>query len=229
MALRGPGGSSGGGGGGTFSVASFTDNQSSPVLMGSSGVWEAAGAISFSASYTNGPATSGVVSMSGAANTWSPNSLTMGGTGFVGPTVTTQNVNYPSSVDGTITFSLSAGSALGGATATRSHVFNNLVYWGTSTKNTGYLAADITGLSGNGLQGAIAKIFTVTAAASNYIVYAYPARYGTAIFSVNGFTGGFLGPDTVSITNASGFTETYNIYHSTNSGLGATTVTAAAG
>ena len=67
--------------------------------------------------------------------------------------------------------------------------------------------------------------FTANATAGKYIWYCLPKRYGTCTFSVGGFTGGFTLVDTVSFTNASGYTEDYYIYKSDNAGLGSTTVT----
>ena len=62
----------------TFAIASFTSNAgASPQEIGT-GVWKAIGALSFSATYSNGPATGGYVSSSGWSN------LTMGGVGFIG-------------------------------------------------------------------------------------------------------------------------------------------------
>lgn len=69
--------------------------------------------------------------------------------------------------------------------------------------------------------------FSVTASGTNKIYYAIPTRYGAPTFSVGGFAGGFiLRASAITVTNPQGFAETYDLYESTNAGLGATTVTA---
>ena len=57
-----------------------------------------------------------------------------------------------------------------------------------------------------------------------YIFYCVPASFGSCSFKVGGFEGGFNKVDTIQFTNASGYTESYDIYKSTNSNLGNTTV-----
>lgn len=66
--------------------------------------------------------------------------------------------------------------------------------------------------------------FTVTADAGQYIYFAVPASFGTPTFKVGGFAGGFGLAKTFDFTNASGHTESYNVYKSANAGLGKTTV-----
>jgi hypothetical protein len=52
-----------------------------------------------------------------------------------------------------------------------------------------------------------------------------PSRFGTCAFTVGGFTGGFQMIATIAFTNASGYTENYDIYRSDYAKLGNTTVT----
>ena len=58
-----------------------------------------------------------------------------------------------------------------------------------------------------------------------YIYYAIPHRLGTPVFFVGGFEGGFALEKTFDYQNPSGYTESYDVYKSTNAGLGSTTVT----
>ncbi len=201
----------------SFAVASFTSNQSTTQEIGNTDPWKAAGAISFSATYTNGPATDGYVSHSGWSN------LTMTGVDFQGPTASAEDVNFPS-VGSSQAFTLHGSGAAGTATSTITINFYNRRYWGISTVASGYTEADVEVLGSNDLANARAKTFTVNATAGNYIIYSYPTRLGTATFTVGGFEGGFQDPETVSVTNASGYTENYYVYRSTNSGLGSTSV-----
>lgn len=205
----------------SLSITSFSDSLSSPIEIGA-GTWKAIGAISFTASYFGTP-TSANVSMAGGGNSWSPNSLAMTNS-YQGATATAQRVDYPS-VDSTVTFSLAASGSTGSASSSISHTFNNRLYWGVSTKASGYSASDVTVLVSNSLRGSKSGTFSATPSSTQYIIFAYPKRYGTAVFTVNGFSGGFQSPETVSITNASGYTEDYYVYRSTNVNLGATNFT----
>lgn len=111
------------------------------------------------------------------------------------------------------------------ATKTTSITFVNGVYWGAKAAPSGaYDSAFILGLT-KGLQGSKGKIFTVDAAAGQHIFYALPSRYGSCVFNVGGFDGGFTKVSTIEFTNASGYKENYDIYKSVNAGLGNTTVT----
>lgn len=199
-----------------FSVATFSDALASTIEIGAAGVWKTSGSISFTATYTNGPATSGTVSGGGFSG------LVMTNT-FQGPTASPAAVSFPS-VGGTVVFTLTASNGGGSATKTITHSFNNDRYWGVSTNSGTYAASDVTGLGNSDLVNSIGKTFTVTAGSGQYIVYSYPNRLGTASFTVNGFTGGFLSPQTVSITNGSSYTENYSVYRSLHSNLGSTTV-----
>lgn len=96
------------------------------------------------------------------------------------------------------------------------------IYYGVSTtfelNNASILA--LTRL----LAASRAKTFTVNAASGQYILYALPTALGTPVFKVGGFEGGFVLVGTFDFTNSSGYTESYNLYRSANTGLGSTTV-----
>lgn len=112
------------------------------------------------------------------------------------------------------------------ATKTTAINFLNGVYWGVAEDKSSFDSTFILGLT-KGLQGSKAKTFTVNAGASQHIYYAIPTRYGTPAFKVGGFDGGFAKVGTIDFTNASGYTESYDIWKSDNSGLGNTTVVVA--
>jgi len=205
----------------TFSIASFTCTTGSTGTVFEEGVvgntWQTGGAVSFSASYNNGPATGGYVTHTGWA------SLTLTGIGYVGPTSSISTIIYPS-VGSTRTFTLHATDGTDSPTNTITYYFYNRRYWGVSTVTDSYSEADVEGLASNELSNSRSKTFTVSPGADEYIIYSYPTRLGAATFTVGGFEGGFMSPETVSITNSSGFTENYYVYRSTNSNLGSTTV-----
>lgn len=206
-----------GGGTAPFSIASFSDANSSTVQIGT-GVWQSTGAISFSATYSNGTPIGSTVTFSG----WGSGlALT---NSFLGPTASVQNVNYPS-IAGSVVFTLTAQSTTGSSTLSITHNFYNYRFWGTTTVASGYTAAEVQALAGSELSNSRAKSFTVNPGPGEYIIWSSPTRLGTVTFTVGGFEGGFTSPETVSITNSTGFTENYYVYRSVNSNLGSTTVT----
>jgi hypothetical protein len=197
----------------SFSVSAFSDGQNSPQLIGT-GEWKAAGDISFTASYANGPATSAYIAKSGWTN------LTLS-TPFTAIT-SAEAVNYPS-VGSSVTFTLNASKGASSDTETQSVAFYNYIYYGVSTATT-FDEADVEALATSVISNTKGRTITETAGASDYIVYALPSRLGTVTFTVGGFEGGFESPETVSLTNSAGFTEDYYVYRSTNADLGLTTV-----
>lgn len=98
--------------------------------------------------------------------------------------------------------------------------FANQIYYGALASLT---SATITSLP-KVLSNDKARTITVDADNDKYIVYAIPARLGGVTFFANGFEGGFEEPVEYILTNASGYREAYNVYRSTNLGLGTTTV-----
>lgn len=109
------------------------------------------------------------------------------------------------------------------ATKSTSVTFMNGVYYGASEAPNAYDSAFILGLTRT-LRSNKLPSFTANAGSNQHIYYALPSSYGTCIFSVGGFTGGFELVDVISFKNASGYSENYRIYKSVNAGLGNTTV-----
>lgn len=110
------------------------------------------------------------------------------------------------------------------ATKTTAITFLNGVYYGVGTAVGEAINNDfVKGLTKK-LSGSKAETFTVNAAEGNYIYYALPKRLGTPTFFVGGFEGGFALEKTFDYTNPSGYTESYDVYKSTNAGLGSTKV-----
>lgn len=101
--------------------------------------------------------------------------------------------------------------------------FRNGVYYGVLTDGVKIDSAAVLGLNKR-LQGSKGITFTANAGSLQRIVYALPVRYGTPAFWVGGFEGGFSLAKTFDFTNASGYTESYNVWLSDNTGLGSTTV-----
>lgn len=207
----------------TFSNASFTSSQSGTFLIGT-GTWKAAGAISFSATYNNGPATSGAVSLLGAGNTWG-SALTLGGTGFVGPTTNATQVDYPSSL-GTVTFRLTASDGTDTSISNATAVFVNNRYYGLSTATSGWSSANVLAFGNTNLSNSGTATITLSIGSGQYFVWASRTALGARTFKDNatGFGIDMRSPATVAVTNGSGFTENYYVYCSTNPNLGTLTI-----
>lgn len=123
-----------------------------------------------------------------------------------------------------ITASLSVTDERGATdSASTSITFLNGVYYGVLESGAAIDSAAILTLTRR-LQGSKGITFTADAGATQRIVYALPRRYGTPNFNVGGFDGGFPISTTFDFTNASGYTERYDVWLSENVGLGKTTV-----
>ena len=108
------------------------------------------------------------------------------------------------------------------ATATKSLTiaFQPKVYWGVADNKSSYSSADILGLSNSALATSRQRTINVNATSGKHIIYAIPSTFGTPVFNVGGFDGGFTKVGTVSHTNASGYTQNYDVWKSVNAGLG---------
>lgn len=120
-------------------------------------------------------------------------------------------------------FSLNASD--GKTTVNRSVSINflNGRYWGVSSEPSDYNSSFISSLSKE-LVESKSKTFTVNCEQNQFIYFCLPKRLGTPSFSVGGFDGGFSIVKSIEFTNPSGYTESYDIWKSTNSNLGNTTI-----
>ncbi len=110
-------------------------------------------------------------------------------------------------------------------TRTASSTWGQKNFWGISTSPAS-TEAFIEALASSQLTTARNAGFSVNATGANKIYFATPTRYGTPVFTVGGFVGGFiLLSSTIAVTNAQGFAENYSLYESVNAGLGTTAVT----
>lgn len=116
------------------------------------------------------------------------------------------------------TYTLSVSDGQTSASKSVSVSFANRIYYGAAAD-----LATVTSLS-SVLSNDPERTITVDAGADEYIIYAIPARLGDVTFFVSGFEGGFESPEEQTLTNQSGYQETYKVYRSTRSGLGETTV-----
>lgn len=119
-------------------------------------------------------------------------------------------------------FKLEANDGKGDFNKSISFSFLNGRYWGVSSSSV-YNSDFIKTLSKE-LSSSKGKTFTVNCGEGQFIFYCVPTRFGNCGFKVGGFEGGFNKVNTIEFTNASGYVESYDIYKSTNSNLGNTTV-----
>lgn len=111
------------------------------------------------------------------------------------------------------------------ATKTTSIVFRNGLYTGVSsvTEDAQINNAFVQGMT-KALTNTRKKTFTVTAGEGEYIYFIIPTSFGTPAFKVGGFEGGFNKVKTFDYQNVEGYTESYDVWRSTNANLGNTTV-----
>lgn len=121
-------------------------------------------------------------------------------------------------VTSTETYTLNVSDGLTSASKSVTVSFMNRVYYGAAAN-----LSSVTSLT-SVLSNDPERTITVTAGSGQYIIYAIPARLGNVVFYVGGFEGGFENPVEQTLTNSSGYSETYKVYRSTNSNLGETTV-----
>ena len=148
--------------------------------------------------------------------TWSLNKAattqTINGTAVQGTSMQVTNVSE------TTSYRLEVSDGETQATKTATVTAANQIYYGAAAD-----FSTITSLT-KVLSDNKKRTITVDAGQGQYIIYAYPSRLGNVTFYVDSWEGGFEPAVEQSVTNASGYTETYKIYRSTNANLGETTV-----
>ena len=97
--------------------------------------------------------------------------------------------------------------------------FANNIYYGVKS-GTAVSEAFVKSLSESVLSNDRTRTISLDSTKNTYVWYAYPSNMGASRFVVGGLEGGFEEPVVATITNTSGFTESYYIYRSTNHSLG---------
>lgn len=167
-------------------------------------------------SFTASPATIERGSNATVNLTWAlnkePTTQTVNGTAVQGTSMQVTGISA------TTTFRLEVSDGETEAAKTATVTAANQIYYGAAAD-----FSTVTSLT-KVLSDNKKRTITVDAGAGQYIIYAYPARLGDVTFYVDNWEGGFEPAVEQSITNASGYTETYKLYRSTNANLGETTV-----
>lgn len=101
--------------------------------------------------------------------------------------------------------------------------FYNGIYYGTSVVSEDLDSSFVRTLT-KSLQSGRTKTFSVNSGADQYVWYALPTRYGTPVFNVGGFDGGFTKITSLDFMNLSGYTEKYDVYRSDYSNIGKKTI-----
>ena len=142
-------------------------------------------------------------------------------------TATSQNINGTpvtgntkqfTGVTSSTTYTLNVSDGSTSASRAVSVSFANRIYYGAAANLTS--VTSLTSVLSNDPE----RTITVNAGAEEYIIYAIPVRLGDVVFYVGGFEGGFEPPVEQTLTNHSGYAESYKVYRSTNKNLGDTTV-----
>lgn len=110
------------------------------------------------------------------------------------------------------------------ASRTLNITFQPRAYWGVAQNKEIYDSADILALSESALTNTRTRNINVNAGEGEHIIYAIPSNFGTPTFKINGFEGGFVKVGTINFTNASGYSQNYDVYKSVNPNLGSTQV-----
>lgn len=110
------------------------------------------------------------------------------------------------------------------ASRTLNITFQPRAYWGVAQNKEIYDSADILALSESALTSTRTRNINVNAGEGEHIIYAIPSNFGTPTFKINGFEGGFVKVGTINFTNASGYSQNYDVYKSVNPDLGSTQV-----
>lgn len=111
------------------------------------------------------------------------------------------------------------------STKTATVAFKPKRYWGAAAlPGAGIDSAFVLALAGSELADDYVKTFSASAGDGQYVFYAIPTSFGGPRFFVGGFEGGFNKAATIDLTNASGSTQQYDVWQSTNAALGDVTV-----
>lgn len=163
-----------------FSVATFSDGQTSPLIIGAAGVWKAASAMAFTATYNNGPPTSADVMMSINGGTYNKIGAMTGPNYTTG--TNTSDINYPAK-DQYLRFRLDASDGTDSDIEyDGANYFQNYRFWGTIS-STARASIDAGDGSAEGYVEALSSELgdgatfskSIAVGSSSYLCVAYPA------------------------------------------------------
>lgn len=220
-----------------FSISSFSDGESTTQLIGI-GTWKSIGAMSYTATYNNGPPDNSDVYVGyNSTNYWKSGVIgTMDGANSESGDNDVA-VSYPDGKDKYLRFRLSANASTDTDIDNETAIyFRNYIFYGALNKNDSITESDIEGLS-TSLSNDHTNNFSINAGAGEYLIFAHPKSYtyilsgsdyednGTSGFRFNSMTVAMSGSTDVNITNTAGYAEDYAVYVSKLTNLGNSTLT----
>lgn len=132
-----------------------------------------------------------------------------------------REATYNTEISAKKTFTLNVSDGENSASANFTVDFQNKIYSGSASEGT-YNSAFILGLATKKFATAKSGTYSMTVGAGQYGYIAYPKSMGQiSSVKIGGFDTDMVNCGDVQFTNASGYTETYNIVRTGRSGLGA--------
>lgn len=132
---------------------------------------------------------------------------------------------YSAELSNTKTFVLTVSDGEKATTASKKISFLNKGYWGSAAVPDEYNSEFVLGLSGSKFVTGKAGTYSMSVVADEYGFLALPTSFGTvSSVWIGGFEVTVETAATISFTNASGKTSSYNIYKTGRSGLGSITM-----
>lgn len=157
--------------------------------------------------------------------TWSLNksvtSIVFDGLSLSASLRTTKNAT---SITANKTFTLTVSDGQKTTSKSLSISFQPKIYYGASSKTSGFDSAFVLGLANSRLCSSRVGSFTMTAGNDEYAYVCIPARYGTPSVKIGGFDTELVLAGTISNKNESSYTESYNIYRTGQKNLGTMTM-----
>lgn len=126
------------------------------------------------------------------------------------------DTTWDSSERKTLAFNLTANDGTTQDTTSLTFYFKNRVFYGGSS-NSSLTSGQIIALDNSPFTGSDFTLgsTSVSTTGTQYVYYCYPSRLsGTPTFVVNGFNTAFTQLTDVSVTNSSGYVESYEVYQS---------------
>ena len=108
--------------------------------------------------------------------------------------------------------------------STKTINYMNKAYWGPAIKEENIDSDFILGLANSTLTTSKTRVITTDLKDDNYFYYAIPTSFGNPEFYVGGFEGGFMKVATFNFVNINGYSESYDVWRTTNNNLGVTKI-----
>ena len=135
--------------------------------------------------------------------------------------VDSRTATYINDITSNKTFTLEIGDGQNTTSKNISISFRNKIYYGSASIPSSFDSAFILGLSNKQFATGKNGTYTVSVASNEYGFLAYPSSFGNiSSVYIGGFETEVENCGTISFTNASGGTTNYNIYRTTQNGLG---------